>query len=85
VCAAGEAAAQLRAPHPALTVSTTISFASLWLIPRLADFRRANPQIDIRVAPRCPAAGDLPRSARATPGKGSCNRHCAATRKVTIA
>jgi DNA-binding transcriptional LysR family regulator len=45
----GEAAAQLRAPHPALTVSTTISFASLWLIPRLADFRRAHPEIDIRV------------------------------------
>ena len=45
----GEAAEQLRAPHPALTVSTTISFASLWLIPRLADFRRAHPQIDIRV------------------------------------
>jgi len=44
-----EAAAQLRAPHPALTVSTTISFASLWLIPRLADFRRAHPGIDIRV------------------------------------
>jgi LysR family glycine cleavage system transcriptional activator len=45
----GEAAAQLRQSHPALTVSTTISFASLWLIPKLAAFRRAHPQIDIRV------------------------------------
>ena len=44
-----EAAAQLRAPARTLTVSTTISFASLWLVPRLAAFREAHPDIDIRV------------------------------------
>jgi len=44
-----EATAQLRAPARTLTVSTTISFASLWLVPRLAAFRQAHPDIDIRV------------------------------------
>lgn len=44
-----EAAAQLRAPARRLTVSTTISFASLWLVPRLASFREKHPEIDIRV------------------------------------
>jgi DNA-binding transcriptional LysR family regulator len=44
-----EAAAQLRAPGRTLTVSTTISFASLWLVPRLASFRQAHPEADIRV------------------------------------
>jgi LysR family transcriptional regulator, glycine cleavage system transcriptional activator len=33
-----------------LTVTTTISFASLWLVPRLTDFRRRHPQIDVRIA-----------------------------------
>lgn len=44
-----EAAAQLRAPARTLTVSTTISFASLWLVPRLAAFRQTHPEVDIRV------------------------------------
>jgi DNA-binding transcriptional LysR family regulator len=44
-----EATAQLRAPGRTLTVSTTISFASLWLVPRLASFREKHPEIDIRV------------------------------------
>jgi LysR family transcriptional regulator, glycine cleavage system transcriptional activator len=33
-----------------LTVTATIGFASLWLIPRLADFRREYPDVDIRIA-----------------------------------
>lgn len=33
-----------------LTVTTTISFASLWLVPRLAEFRRLHPEIDVRIA-----------------------------------
>jgi len=33
-----------------LTVSTTVSFASLWLIPRLASFRAAHPAIDVYVS-----------------------------------
>ncbi len=33
-----------------LTVTATIGFASLWLIPRLADFRSQRPDIDIRIA-----------------------------------
>ncbi|HTT10043.1 MAG TPA: transcriptional regulator GcvA [Burkholderiaceae bacterium] len=32
-----------------LTLSTTIGFASLWLIPRLNDFRSRHPDIDIRI------------------------------------
>jgi DNA-binding transcriptional LysR family regulator len=32
-----------------LTLSTTIGFASLWLIPRLNDFRAHQPDIDIRI------------------------------------
>ena len=32
-----------------LTLSTTIGFASLWLIPRLNDFRSQFPDIDIRI------------------------------------
>jgi len=33
-----------------LTVTATSGFASLWLIPRLADFRNERPDIDIRIA-----------------------------------
>ena len=32
-----------------LTVSTVPSFAALWLIPRLADLRRAHPDLEVRV------------------------------------
>jgi DNA-binding transcriptional LysR family regulator len=31
------------------TLSTTIGFASLWLIPRLNDFRSQHPDVDIRI------------------------------------
>jgi DNA-binding transcriptional LysR family regulator len=47
-----EATARL-APAPAdraLVVSTTISFASLWLVPRLGEFHRAHPEVDVRVS-----------------------------------
>ena len=33
-----------------LTVTTTISFASIWLVPRLARFRKEHPGVDVRVA-----------------------------------
>jgi LysR family transcriptional regulator, glycine cleavage system transcriptional activator len=33
-----------------LTVTTTISFASLWLVPRLTELRRLHPEIDVRIA-----------------------------------
>jgi LysR family transcriptional regulator, glycine cleavage system transcriptional activator len=33
-----------------LTVTATIGFTSLWLIPRLADFRSQRPDIDIRIS-----------------------------------
>ena len=33
-----------------LTVTTTVSFASIWLVPRLAHFRRAHPGVDVRIA-----------------------------------
>ena len=32
-----------------LTVSATIGFTSLWLIPRLAEFRALHPDVDIRI------------------------------------
>jgi LysR family glycine cleavage system transcriptional activator len=33
-----------------LTVTTTVSFASIWLVPRLARFRKAHPGIDVRLS-----------------------------------
>ena len=35
--------------EPGLTVSTTVSFASLWLIPRLAAFRARQPSVEVYV------------------------------------
>ena len=32
-----------------LTVTTTVSFAALWLVPRLARFRKEHPQVDVRI------------------------------------
>jgi DNA-binding transcriptional LysR family regulator len=32
-----------------LTVTTTVSFASIWLVPRLAHWRKAHPAIDVRI------------------------------------
>jgi len=37
-------------PMRMLTVTTLVTFASLWLIPRLAHFRRLYPGIDVRIA-----------------------------------
>jgi LysR family glycine cleavage system transcriptional activator len=34
---------------PRVTVTTYASFASLWLVPRLADFQRAHPEIEMRI------------------------------------
>ena len=45
------ATAELRGgDEPTVTLATTQAFASLWLIPRLADFRRRHPGIDIRIS-----------------------------------
>ena len=45
------AAEELRGgDEPTVTLATTQSFASFWLIPRLADFRRSHPGIDIRIS-----------------------------------
>lgn len=32
-----------------LTLTTTVSFASLWLVPRLARWRKSHPEVDVRV------------------------------------
>jgi LysR family transcriptional regulator, glycine cleavage system transcriptional activator len=50
--ALADAAEALRAParDPGLTVSTTVSFASLWLIPRLPAFRALAPGADVYVS-----------------------------------
>ena len=39
-----------RTREPGLTLTTTVSFASLWLIPRLASFRERHPGIDVLVS-----------------------------------
>lgn len=36
--------------EPAVTLTTTPALASLWLIPKLAAFSRANPGIDVRIS-----------------------------------
>ena len=33
-----------------VTVTTPLSFASLWLVPRLSAFRKLRPEIDVRIA-----------------------------------
>lgn len=33
-----------------VTVTTTVTFASLWLVPILADFQRQHPDIEVRIA-----------------------------------
>ena len=33
-----------------LTVTTTVSFASMWLVPRLGKLRQAHPGVDVRIA-----------------------------------
>jgi LysR family transcriptional regulator, glycine cleavage system transcriptional activator len=46
-----DTAARLRSVRGGtLTVASTISFASLWLVPRLNTFRRVHPEIDVRIA-----------------------------------
>jgi DNA-binding transcriptional LysR family regulator len=35
---------------PGLTLSTTVSFASLWIIPRLATFRARHPEVEVYVS-----------------------------------
>jgi len=47
-----EATARLttRGDERLLTVTTTVSFASLWLVPRLARFRKLQPGTDVRLA-----------------------------------
>ena len=45
------ATAELRGDgEPTVTLTTTQGFASFWLIPRLEDFRRRHPGIDIRIS-----------------------------------
>ncbi|HXN15102.1 MAG TPA: transcriptional regulator GcvA [Usitatibacter sp.] len=39
---------EVRTGH-VLTVTTTVSFASLWLVPRLARFRKEHPHVDVRI------------------------------------
>jgi LysR family transcriptional regulator, glycine cleavage system transcriptional activator len=34
----------------AVTVTTTMTFASLWLVPRLADFQRRHPEVPVHIA-----------------------------------
>ncbi|MDO6667817.1 LysR substrate-binding domain-containing protein [Paracoccus sp. 1_MG-2023] len=44
-----EATAALRAAPSRVTISVTPTFASKWLIPRLAEFTEAHPGIDLRI------------------------------------
>ncbi|GJD99817.1 transcriptional regulator GcvA [Methylobacterium isbiliense] len=47
--AAATAGLKRQSEDDALTVSTTHSFAALWLIPRIGDFRARHPDIDVRI------------------------------------
>jgi LysR family transcriptional regulator, glycine cleavage system transcriptional activator len=38
------------ADHRSISISTTVSFAALWMIPRLGGFRLRHPGIDVRVS-----------------------------------
>ncbi|MCX5543076.1 transcriptional regulator GcvA [Paraburkholderia sp. CNPSo 3076] len=44
-----DATAALNLRSTSLTISTTPSFASKWLIPRLAEFGEQHPEIDVRI------------------------------------
>lgn len=44
------AGSELQGQPRTLTVTTTPGFASLWLIPRLAEFTRAHQDIDVRIS-----------------------------------
>ena len=47
----GAAFDELRGPQTrVVTVTTPLSFATLWLVPRLAAFRALHPDIDVRIA-----------------------------------
>lgn len=48
----GDATARVRAPdrNKVFTVSTTASFATQWLVPRLWSFTQRNPEVDVRVS-----------------------------------
>src|SRR4029079_12920574 len=35
---------------PGVTLSTTVAFASLWIIPRLSRFRAAHPEVEVYVS-----------------------------------
>jgi LysR family transcriptional regulator, glycine cleavage system transcriptional activator len=39
-----------RADDQPITVTATVSFAALWLVPRLARFRAAHPRADVRIS-----------------------------------
>jgi DNA-binding transcriptional LysR family regulator len=47
-----DACRRIRTPEDSgtLTVTTTVAFASLWLVPRLPEFREQNPDIEVRIA-----------------------------------
>lgn len=45
----GSVARLRRGPARAITVSMLPSFAALWLLPRLPDFRREHPDYDVRI------------------------------------
>src|ERR1700741_3202659 len=49
IAAAADAVRGKSAP-PGLTLSTPVSFASLWIIPRLSHFRAAHPDVEVYVS-----------------------------------
>ncbi len=63
-----QSADELRRMHkgPHLIVATTIAFASYWLLPRISNFRRTHPDIDVRLAASDPFLGEITAASHAS-------------------
>jgi DNA-binding transcriptional LysR family regulator len=50
LAAIAAAADRVREREPGVTLTTTVSFASLWIVPRLSSFRASNPDVEVYIS-----------------------------------